>query len=662
VKPALLLIDLQNDYLAAAGLQPAAPALVARAAALLEGFRAHALPVIHVQTTVSRTADRRMPHWRQVDKWCCVAGTPGHEPPAPLRPRPGETIVAKTFYSGFEDGSLDARLRSLGCGEVIIAGVHTHGCIRASVLDAYQRGYAVTVADDATGSDDALHEAITRRYLRDRAARWERVEAILAGLAPGECPSGCPLGGRLVHVSPRARGRVLWEVEVAGRQEVARAARAARQAAGPWRRSSPQARAEVLRRLADLLGEDAGPLARRIAEEVGKPVTQAAAEVHRTRDILYDIAGRSTEPLEVGSAADARYRYRPLGVLAVVSPWNNPLAIPVGKIAPALLYGNTVVWKPAPAGTGLALRLVELLDQAECPRGVVILATGDQRTAQLLAAEDEVDAVTLSGSIGAGYALQEACARRHVPFQAELGGNNAAIVWGDADLPDAAGRIAEAAFGFAGQRCTANRRAVVAADCYETFLGHLQAAVAGLVWGDPLEPATQVGPVISDEKRNEVAAVVGRAAPAARRVLVPHQGQANAEDLQREGAYYPPTIICVDDPALEIVQEETFGPVLVVQRAGDFSEALDLCNGVRQGLVAALFSRSAELQERFLDGARAGILKLNRGTADADARTPFGGWKASGVGPPEHGPADREFHTRTQAVYHRTDQAAAFIS
>jgi acyl-CoA reductase-like NAD-dependent aldehyde dehydrogenase len=195
----------------------------------------------------------------------------------------------------------------------------------------------------------------------------------------------------------------------------------------------------------------------------------------------------------------------------------------------------------------------------------------------------------------------------------------------------------------------------VADDCYAPFLSHLQAAVADLTWGDPLEPATQVGPLISMRKWEQVAALVERTAPAAAKILVPHQDQANYQGLRQVGAYYPPTIVCVDEPSLEIVQEETFGPVLVVQRAADFSQALDLCNGVRQGLVAALFSPSIEIQNRFLDGAQAGILKLNRGTADADAQTPFGGWKASGIGPPEHGPADREFHTRTQAVYRRID-------
>jgi acyl-CoA reductase-like NAD-dependent aldehyde dehydrogenase/nicotinamidase-related amidase len=653
LKPTLLLIDLQNDYLSAAGLQPAAAELVARAAVLTEGFRAHGLPVIHVWTTVHRGDDRRMPHWRRANRWACVAGTPGHEPPVPLRPAPGEGVVAKTFYSGFENGELDQQLRSLDCNAVVIAGVHTHACIRATVLDAYQRGYAVTVADDAIGSDDALHAAITRRYLSERGIHFEKAQTILASLSAGQRPAGQT--ATLLHFSPRKRERLLWEVPIAGRDQVAQAAQAARQAAHSWRHVDPQDRAKILRRLRQLLDSDVPSLANQIAEEVGKPVTQAVAEVRRTQDILEDIAARSGEPLEIQSTADARYRYRPLGVVALVSPWNNPLAIPVGKLAPALLYGNTVLWKPAPAGTALASRLVELLHAAGCPEGVVSLVTGDHTTAQLLTNTDEVDAVTLSGSLSAGYALQEICARRHIPFQAELGGNNAAIVWEDADLADAATRIAEAAFGFAGQRCTANRRAIVAATCYESFLQRLHEAVANLVWGDPLERTTQVGPLISLAKREQVAALVNRAAATGARILVPHVGQANAKHLQQAGAYYRPTIVCVDQPAQEIVQEETFGPVLVVQRAGDFASALTLCNGVHQGLVAALFSASRDLQNRFLDKVQAGIVKLNRSTADADARTPFGGWKASGAGPPEHGPADREFYTRTQAVYQRID-------
>jgi acyl-CoA reductase-like NAD-dependent aldehyde dehydrogenase/nicotinamidase-related amidase len=655
VRPALLLVDLQQDYLAGPGLQPAAPALVERAAALLEGFRARGLPVIHAWTAVTREDDRRMPHWRRAGKWACVEGSEGHQPPRALRPQPGETIVHKTFFSPFQDDRLEQALRELGATELVVAGIHLHACVRAAVLGAYQRGLSVCVADDAVGSDDPLHAAATRRYLAERAAWFAPVAALLRQLAsPGGLSEGQPQE-MLIHRSPRQQERVLWRRPAAGPHEVAAAVRAAREAWPAWRDLDPQSRAGVLWRLADLLEARAAALAAAMAEEVGKPVTQGQAEVRRSAELLRDAAGRAGDPTVCPSVADASYHYRPLGVVAVVSPWNNPLAIPVGKLGPALLHGNTVVWKPAPAATALADRLLELLASAGSAPGVVSLVAGASRTAQLLAAADGVDGVALSGSAAAGFALQEICVRRHVPYQAELGGNNAAIVWEDADLSDAAGRIAEAAFGFAGQRCTANRRAIIAAACFEDFVKHLEKATAALQWGDPLAPATQIGPVISAEKREQVAALVARARGAAERILVPHAGQDGARRLLDTGAYYPPTLVVGPAPAEEIVQEETFGPVLVVQRARDFDEALALCNGVRQGLVAALFSGTGHFQQQFLREARAGILKLNRATADANVQTPFGGWKASGVGPPEHGPADREFYTRTQAVYHRLD-------
>ena len=207
------------------------------------------------------------------------------------------------------------------------------------------------------------------------------------------------------------------------------------------------------------------------------------------------------------------------------------------------------------------------------------------------------------------------------------------------------------AFGFAGQRCTANRRVIVHSRCYDAFLDRLVSATRSLVWGDPMDAETQVGPMISKNARDRVAALIGRVRDSGAAVLVPHEGGPSWNGLVSEGNYYPPTLVCCDDPSHEVVQEETFGPVLVIQRARDWREAMALCNGVRQGLVSALFSRSQRNRRRFLTEARAGILKLGTGTADADAEAPFGGWKASGIGPPEHGESNREFYTRTQAVY-----------
>jgi acyl-CoA reductase-like NAD-dependent aldehyde dehydrogenase len=241
------------------------------------------------------------------------------------------------------------------------------------------------------------------------------------------------------------------------------------------------------------------------------------------------------------------------------------------------------------------------------------------------------------------------CARRYLPLQAELGGNNAAIVLPDADLEDAAGRVVDGAFAFAGQRCTANRRVIVDAAVYSEFLDRLQAAAAAFPWGDPFDEKTRMGPLISAQSRERVESVIERARTAGAAVLSPWSGRAPGVG----GAWHPPVIVTCDDPGAEIVQEETFGPVLVVQRAEGWDHALALLDGVRQGLAAALLSRSEERRHDFLARARAGILKIGESTADAAADLPFGGWKASGSGPPEHGPGNRDFYTRLQAIYQK---------
>lgn len=673
MKPVLLLIDLQNDFLRSRRLEPSAGALVDRAAALVRGCRIRRVPVVHVRTSVNPADDRRMPHWKLANRWACVVGTQGHDAPEALRPAADDAVVHKTFFSAFSDGALDRILLSLGADTVLVAGVHLHGCVRATVLDAYQRGFAVFAAADAVASDDPLHAAVTQRYLEKRAARFLVVEAVLsaidagrrkppapAGAAAPELPSAiiggtelCGAAGVIAHASPRKTSENLWSVPIGGAQLVARAAAAARSAGPAWRSSSARSRTLVLKRLASLLQAASADLARQMAIEIGKPTTQAKAEIHRSVALLRAVPGRTGAPLELRCGPGVVARRRPIGVVGMITPWNNPLAIPIGKIAAALFYGNTVVWKPAPHGSSLAVTAMRLLQAAGCPPGVVNLVCGDRSTASALMADPNVDAVAITGGAQAGRAAQDVCAGRHLPLQAELGGNNGAIVWGDCDLEDAAARVAEAAFGFAGQRCTANRRVIVDPCCYDRFLAELQSAVRDLVWDDPLLPATQVGPLISPEACSRLAAIVGRAGAATRSVIVPHAADSRRAGLLDQGAYFPPTVICCDDPEAEVVQEETFGPLLVVQRAADWDQALQRCNGVRQGLAAALFSRSRKRRSQFLDQARAGILKINRGTADAGVEAPFGGWKASGIGPPEHGPGDREFYTRAQAVYRR---------
>jgi acyl-CoA reductase-like NAD-dependent aldehyde dehydrogenase len=644
-KPALLLVDLQGDHLAT--LQPhlSANALVARTAALLDGCRARQIPVIHVWTTLSRSDDRRLPHWKNNNRWCCVAGTDGHKPPAPLQPAGNETIIHKSGFNGFADGELDATLKNMNCGRVILAGVHLHACVRTAAVECLERGLEVIVAEDAVASNDPVHAAATRRWLDGRSVKFVHTNEILLQL-DGKAP------GKLIHSSPRETEKVLFEIPIATADEIAAATLSTRKAWQIWRRTPPGLRNDILRQAAVRLEAAAPDLARQMALETGKPVSHGLEEIGRAAGNIRDVIGRASAFVFQKREAAGTVSHQPLGVIALISPWNNPVAIPLGKIAPALLYGNTVVWKPAPAATRISAVILKLLREAGVPAGAVQMLTGDQATAQNLAADQNVSAVTLTGSAPAGFAIQEICARRFLPLQAELSGNNAAIVWDDADLPRAADQIARGAFGFAGQRCTANRRAIVSAAKFEMFLRELKTAAERLNWGDPLDPATDIGPVIHAGRREEHRALVCAAqnSGAAHRVEFLFAARAR-ESWTKTGAYAQPAIVGCDDLNHPLVQEETMSPLLVVQRAEDFAHALKLCNGVRHGLVAALFSDDAGLQEKFLAEAEAGMLKINSATAGADVSLPFGGWKMSGLGPPEHGEADRLFYTRMQTIY-----------
>jgi alpha-ketoglutaric semialdehyde dehydrogenase len=626
LQPLLLLVDLQRDYLAAPGLYPAAPAITRHAAHLLHGCRAAGIDVAHAWTTVNRDTDDRMPHWKRTGRWLCEEGTPGHAPPPELAPSPGEPVIHKTHFDPFSGPVLSELLVERDTDLLIVCGVHLHGCVREAVLGAYQRGLQVQVAADAVGSDDPVHAAITRRYLEARAARFLSTDRILESLAGGPAASDPPPADDRVSATASSCSAVQPD----------------------WSAQPLESRLDTLTRLATELEAAAPDLARQMASEIGKPVRFGTAEARRAAQMLHAIAVHARDPVPDGLPG-AALRHRPLGVVAIVTPWNNPIYIPLGKIAPALAYGNAVLWKPAPAAHSIAERIASLLAAAGLPPGVLGVVAGGREAAEAAMADPAVDAVSITGSSAAGYSAQESCARRRIPLQAELGGNNAALVWSDADLELAATELAEGAFAQAGQRCTANRRAVVHSSRIERLLELLLDRTAALTWGDPHDPEVEVGPIVDEHSRDLIAAAVADAAGLATLIEVPHGSKAPPD--APEAPWYPPTIIGCDHPEAEIVQEETFGPVLVVQPADDWDEAMELVSGVPQGLASAVFSSSPALIERFQHEARSGIVKVNRSTADAEVNVPFGGWKASGIGPPEHGRFDRDFYTRPQVVY-----------
>jgi acyl-CoA reductase-like NAD-dependent aldehyde dehydrogenase/nicotinamidase-related amidase len=647
MKPVLLLVDLQNDFLRPGSLEPHPAGVVAAAANLLNACRARAVPVVHVWSTVSKSGDNRMPHREKNGDWMCLEGAEGHACPDSLQPHKKETIIHKTFFSAFSNGQLDLVLHELKADAVIIAGVHLHACIRATALDAYAKGYRVVIVEDSTASNDAIHAAITKRYLLERSVIFRSSGEVLAAIGASIAKVSELLVDEepevVTHTSPQNFERT-WQLAASRKSDIDTAVATARKTFEHWRRVPVEERLRLLQEVGRTLEQHEGHLVDLLVEDIGKPIRYARAEVARAIALIGE-AAKQMDPEEDRLPEKTGFRREPLGVVALISPFNNPLAIPVGKIVPALLHGNVVVWKPAIPGSRIAHRTAELFELATGWSTLLQVLCGSDQTARKLIHAS--DAVTISGSLKAGRATQEICAARHIPLQAELGGNNASIVWGDAELHAAAASITEGAFAFAGQRCTANRRAIIDSSIYDAFLDQLIMACRRWVLGDPADEKTQIGPLISSVSRDRVKAVVDRARAATLRVISP----SGKLDGARGGAWLEPTIVCCDDPSAEIVQEETFGPVLVVQKAEDWDDAISLCNGVKQGLAAAIFTRSQERIEDFLQRAKAGILKVNCSTGGAAVDLPFGGWKSSGIGPAEHGPANREFFTRMQSIY-----------
>jgi acyl-CoA reductase-like NAD-dependent aldehyde dehydrogenase/nicotinamidase-related amidase len=659
-------VDLQHDFLERSDLVPESVSLCAQVGALLRVWRRRGLPVAHAHTVTRADGTDRMPHWTRRGLRACVEGTRGVEPPAELAPAPGELVARKRFFDAFADPALDPWLRGHGVARIVLAGVYLHGCIRATALAAYERGYEVCVVDDAVGTTEPVHAELTRAYLAERAAAFRSAADVLAELEdparPARPSGGRPvlpvavIGGvrrdaaghaRLARRDPCRTAEVVTEVPLGGAAEVADAARASAEAQHEWARTDPLTRAAALERWADRLEADRTAFTNRLVREVAKPRRAADEEVGRAvahaRVAAELVRATSTTRVAPGVVV----RARPVGVVGLVTPWNNPVAIPVGKIAPALGFGNAVVLKPAPEGAETTLALLDSLAAAGVPAGLVNVVLGGPEAVRALCLDPRVAAVSVTGAVATGRVAAALCASAMKPLQAELGGNNAAIVCRDADLDAVAGDLVRAAYGFTGQRCTAIRRLVVERAVAADLEARLVTAIGALRVGVPDDPATDIGPLVSAGARDRVLATIDRAVAAGARLVA---GGVVPPGLAG-GAWLAPTLLADAAPESAVVQEETFGPLAVLQVARDLDDAIALANAVPHGLVQSVHTRDAATRARVLDAAEAGIVQLAAGLLAVHPRAPFGGWKASGLGPPEHGIWDAAFYSRSQAVY-----------
>lgn len=469
-------------------------------------------------------------------------------------------------------------------------------------------------------------------------------------------------GAAIESTNPARPTEVVADGNIAEISTLDAAVTAARDARYGWGRTPAHERGAVLNRAAQLIEESATQWGTDLAREEGKTKAEGIGEVLRAVQILrYFGHDADREAGQVFSSQRSGERIlvtrRPVGVVGVITPFNFPIAIPAWKIAPALTYGNTVVWKPASTVPLLAVRLVHALDEAGLPAGVLNLVIGDGQVGNGIVEHPGVDAITFTGSTGVGRRLASAAAARGVAVQAEMGGKNAAVVLGDADLDLAAEQVMLGTFRSTGQKCTATSRLIVTDDVADDFLAELKTRASALVVGDPLDEAVDMGPVVNSSSRDSIYAGIDQARTQGASVIA--GGERFADPARSIGFFVPPTILDLPSESLDVWRDELFGPVLAVRRASSVEHAFELANDSEFGLSAAVFTQDLTRTLEAIDDIDVGILHVNSESAGADPHVPFGGAKKSGYGPKEQGQSAKEFFTHTTTVYLRGGKSRA---
>jgi alpha-ketoglutaric semialdehyde dehydrogenase len=456
--------------------------------------------------------------------------------------------------------------------------------------------------------------------------------------------STSPATGDPIGVFPRSNA-----------EDVDRAVAAAKAAFEEWRLVPAPKRGDILYRFASLLIDEKESLTDLMSREMGKVKAEAGGDVQEAIDMTLYMAGEGrrlfghTTPSELRDKFNMSVR-QPIGVVGVITPWNFPIAIPSWKIAPALVCGNTVVFKPATDTPLLGERFVELLDEAGLPTGVInIVHGGGGAVGDRLVKHPDVRVITLTGSRETGVEVMRNAADNLKHVHLELGGKNAIIVLDDADLDLAVDGIVWSAFGTSGQRCTAASRVIVQTRVYDELESKLVAAAEQLTLGPGWEDTTDVGPVINSTALEKIHSYTKIGSEEGARLLT--GGEVATNDGLDKGSFYRPTIFGRVDPEMRIAQEEIFGPTTALIRVKDVDEAIRVSNGIKYGLSSSIFTRDVNKAFRAMRDLEAGITYINAGTIGAEVHLPFGGTKDTGNGHREAGQAALDVFTEWKSIY-----------
>jgi acyl-CoA reductase-like NAD-dependent aldehyde dehydrogenase len=439
------------------------------------------------------------------------------------------------------------------------------------------------------------------------------------------------------------------------RTDVDEAVDAARLAYERWRLVPAPRRAELLFRAAALIAERKESLARDMTREMGKVLEEARGDVQEAVDMTFFMAGEGRRQHGQTAPSELRDKFamsirQPLGVCSVITPWNFPMAIPSWKIIPALVCGNTVVFKPATLTPLSAINFVKILEEAGIPRGVVNLVTGGGgEVGNALLVSDTVRVVSFTGSTDVGRTVSEHAAPSFKKVHLEMGGKNVVMVMEDANLELAVEGCLWGGFGTTGQRCTAASRVVVHENVYEPFLEAFVARARELRVGDGLRPDTQVGPLVSEAQRETVVKYVDIGHQEGARLMC--GGHALTIGSFAKGSFHEPTIFADVAPSMRIAQEEIFGPVVSVIPCHSFEDAIAIGNGVDYGLSASIYTQDINRAFAAMRDMDTGIFYVNAPTIGAEVHLPFGGTKATGNGHREAGTAALDVFSEWKSVY-----------
>jgi aldehyde dehydrogenase (NAD+) len=461
-------------------------------------------------------------------------------------------------------------------------------------------------------------------------------------------------GKTFTSTSPANRDEVIGEFPSSGADDVNAAVAAAKAAFPAWSLMPAPKRGEILFKVARILTEHKEELSRLLTREMGKVLPEARGDVQEAIDVAYYMAGEGrrlfgyTVPSEMPDKFAMTVR-RPIGVAAIIAPWNFPVAIPAWKLFPALIAGNTAVMKPASDTPACMIRFTELLLEGGIPEGVVNVVTGSgDAVGHPLVEHPDVKLVSFTGHTETGVDISSRAAKTLKRVSLELGGKNPIVIWDDADLDLALDGVVWSAFGTSGQRCTAASRVIVHRSVHDEFVQKLQGRVAKLVLGDGLLDTTDVGPVINEKAVDRIGGYVDIGAKEADLVI---GGQAARDGDLEKGSFFQPTVFAEVKGDARIAQEEIFGPVTAVIPVDTWEEAVGIVNSVPYGLSTSLFTNDVNLAFRSIRDFDSGQGYVNHGTIGAEAHLPFGGTKATGNGHREIGQSAFDFYTEWKSVY-----------